>query len=255
MVKIPEEYDPTLMAMMKVMEGENEQREQRDYLGASAIGDECPRKVWYRYNNYNAEPFSARTLMNFADGHASEEITAQRLRMVEGITLVTHGEDGNQIGFSDFDGKFKGHCDGMILGLLQAPKTWHVWEHKCCNDKNFNSFKKIKQKLGDKSTLKEWSKTYYAQAQLYMHYMKVNRHYMTVSLAGSRDYVSCRTEYHPDVAEFYIDRAKKIINATEAPPRINDKPDFYLCRWCEFSEICHNEDTERLPRERNKSPF
>jgi len=42
-----------------------QKRERRKYIGASSIGDECQRKIQYRYLNYPIDPdkeFSARTL-------------------------------------------------------------------------------------------------------------------------------------------------------------------------------------------------
>jgi len=60
-----------------------------------------------------------------------------------------------------------------------------------------------------------------------------------VALAGGREYDSCRTEYEPEKAEWAIDRAAKIIAAKEPPPRINEKPDFWLCRFCNYKGECH----------------
>lgn len=238
MVNIPEQKDPTLEAMYFEIEGLQEKK-RRDYIGASAIGNPCARQIWYEYNGYERKPFNAKTLMNFEDGHYSEDLTAARLRLIQGIELHTHNEDGSQFGFKAMDGKFGGHCDGFIRGLLQAPKAWHVWEHKACGQKKYNEFISKKEKHGEKNVLQKWNETYYVQAQLYMHYSKLDRHYLTVALAGSREYQSCRTEYKPEIAEQYIDRAEKILNATEPPRRKSEKSDFYLCKWCDFKDICH----------------
>lgn len=237
MVNIPQNGDPTLRAMYKAIEAAQETK-KRDYLGASLIGNACARQIWYEYNHYDKEPFEAKTLMNFADGHRTEDLTAERLRMVPGIELHTHQADGSQYGFIALDGKFAGHCDGLIRGLLQAPKAWHIWEAKCSALKKFNEFKKCKKDHGEKNALKEWNENYYAQAQLYMHYSKFNRHYTTVALAGGREYDSCRTNYDGSVAEKYIERANKIIHATKEPPRIREEKDFWLCRFCNFKDIC-----------------
>lgn len=238
MVQIPEQGDPTLSAMYKAIE-DNQERQNRDYLGASLIGNPCPRQIWYVYNGYPRKDFSAKTLMNFEDGHRTEDLTAERLRMVEGIELHTHKEDGSQYGFSAFGGKFKGHCDGLIRGLKQAPKTIHIWEAKCSAQKKFDEFVRIRAKVGEKNTLKEWNENYYAQAQLYMHFMGHDRHYTTVALAGGREYSSCRTEYAPEVAAFYTDRADKIIHAQVEPRKISEQKDYYICNWCDFKDICH----------------
>jgi len=130
MIAIPEQFDPTLQAMYLAIEQEQHKRDKRDYLGASLIGNECVRQIWYNYNNFPRKPFNAETLMNFEDGHRTEELTAERLKATPGIELITHGPDGKQLGFSALGGKFKGHYDGKIRGLIQAPKSWHIWEGK-----------------------------------------------------------------------------------------------------------------------------
>ena len=253
--------DPTLEAMRKAMEVKAMREPKRGYLGASLIGNECVRQVYYNYNGYPKEPFEAKTLMAFESGHRAEDLTADRLRMVEGVTLHTHKPDGYQYGFKEefkldnpidiidhktgevtgvqTHGVFAGHIDGVIEGLLQAPKTPHIWEHKDCKESKFKEFIKLKEKHGEKNVLYHWNMTYYVQHQIYMHKFGMDRGYMTVSLAGCRDYSSCRTEYKKEVALQYIDRAKKIINSTQPPPRLSDNSDFWLCRWCDFKDICH----------------
>lgn len=252
MVKIQEPTDPTLEAMKAECLKRTEPK--REYLGASSIGKECALQIWYDFNGYPKEPFDVYSLWNFEDGHRTEDLTACRLRLVSGIELWTHDGYGNQYGFSDFNGKFSGHIDGVIKGLKQAPVTPHIWENKCCGQKKFDAFKKAKEKYGEKQALEKWDYTYFIQAQIYMHYFKLKRHYTTVALAGGRDYDSCRTEYQSEVALKYIDRAKKIIEATDPPPKINESPDFYLCRFCEFKEICH-ENTKELSGSSPKEPF
>jgi len=239
MTKIPQKKDPTLEAMKRVIEGKQHLEQPRNYLGASLIGSECARRIWYTYNKFHCEPFSAQTLMNFEDGHRTEDLTAERLKSVKGITLRTHNTSGKQFGFSVFDGKFKGHYDGLILGLLQAPKTWHVWENKCSGDKKWKEFKRCKEKHGEKETLKNWSYPYYVQAQLYMHYEGMDRHYLTLAYAGGRNYESCRTEYDEAVASKYIERAHKIIEAKNEPPRIREEQDYYICKMCPYRAECH----------------
>lgn len=242
---IPTLSDPTLDAMRRVCEVAGNNSKPRDYLGASLIGDPCSRKIWYSYKNYPKEPFSANTLWNFEDGHRTEDLIASRLRMVKGIELWTHDANGNQYGFSALGGKFKGHCDGVILGLLQAPKTPHVWECKASAQKKFEEFKKAKASAGEKGALKLWNESYYIQGQLYMHYLQLDRHYLTVALAGGRDIDSCRTEYDADVALRTIDKADLIINATREPARISEKADFWLCKFCDYRGVCHGEKEER----------
>lgn len=251
MVAIPMRGDPTLEAMFSAIK-ERQDRGRRDYLGASLIGNECARQIWYEYNKYDRPDFEAKTLLLFEDGHRTEDLTAERLRLVDGIELLTHNEDGEQFGFKH--GKLKGHIDGKIRGLIQAPAKWHIWECKSSGQKKFDEFKKLSLQ-DEKSALQKWNMNYYVQAQLYMHFFDMDRHYTTVALGGGRDYASCRTEYDMSVALKYIDRAEKIISATSEPPRLSENPDFFICRWCAYKDICHNEDTQTISKGVFGRPF
>lgn len=239
MVSIPNYGDPTLQAMLRIVA--DKPRENRGYLGASQIGEPCARRLWYKFNGYPEGKSGYEDIGNCSadSGHYAEKITAERLQAIPGIQLITHKSDGSQYGWSTFDGKFKGHYDGLITGLIQAPKAKHIWEHKDKDHKKFADFQNTKQKYGEKQTLKNWDEVYYAQAQVNMHFEQVDRHYMTVSYAGARRYDSCRTEYDPIVAAQYVDRADKIINATIEPPRISENKDFFSCKFCPFKETCH----------------
>jgi hypothetical protein len=233
--------DPTLAAADAALEERENARRSRYYLGMSSAGD-CGRKQAYRHSMVGAEPFSALTLKNFQDGHRTEDLIIERLRMAPGVTVMAEDPDtGRQFEVEDHERHFLGHLDGEIFGLHQAPKTPHVLEIKCVKEKGFNEFKKIKDKVGEKNTLREWNETYYAQHQLYMLYRGRTRGYMVVASAGGRDWASCRTEFNREAAEFYVERARQIIfERDRLPDRISENVHFWKCRWCEFSAVCHD---------------
>lgn len=236
MVAIPQPKDPTLEAMKRAYM-ENNQEDRRNYVGASSVGKPCARAIWYDFNGYPKPPHEVDTLWRFADGHRTEALVIERLRMVKGLQVWDTKPDGTQFGFSALEGKFKGHIDGVILGLLQAPKTPHVLEVKCTS--KLKEFQKAKQAYGEKRALQKWNEVYFGQAQLYMHYLKLGRHYTVVASEGGREVDSCRTEYQPEVAEQLIDKADKIISSKTEPMRVSDKPDFFVCKMCEFRKVCH----------------
>jgi hypothetical protein len=214
----------------------------RDYLGASSIGEECARKLWYRLQGHK-ETFDAATLRRFQDGHDTEAKIVSWLNMVEGLELHTQSL-GKQYGFSDLNGKFKGHYDGVIRGLPQAPKTWHILEIKCAQEGtpskkgSFRNAEKLKKELDEKSVLREWNEKYYAQAVIYMYYENLDRHITIVATPGGRDLLTFRTEKNTKYAEALHDKASRIINATEPPERIGGA-DWYQCKWCAFKDMCH----------------
>lgn len=231
--------DPTLEAVDAAIEARQE-RYARDYLGMSSIGSACDRALWYGFRWATDLAHNAATLKRFADGHHGEALQAMRLRMVAGIELHTVDGRGKQFGFYDLGGHLRGHIDGAILGLLQAPKTWHIWEHKQVDEKKFRALEKAKRELGEKAALEAWDETYFTQGQLYMHFAELTRHYLTCSTPGGRNTISVRTNYHQPTAWRALSRARAIITAAEPPARISDDPGFYQCNWCPHAPICHH---------------
>lgn len=231
--------DPTLEAMKVEVEKEAAQEQSRTYLGMSSIAHPCSRQLWYSFRWFDDPHFKADTLFKFADGHYSEDLTAARLRKVEGIKLTTHLPDGHQIGHVDIEGHFRGHMDGKIEGLKQAPKTPHVWEHKCVNETKFKKLKKLVETLGEKNALEEWDEIYYGQAILYMAYSGLSRHYLTVTTSGSREITSCRTDANGSKARELIRKAEHIITSPKPPEKMSQEPSHWLCKMCSFVDACH----------------
>lgn len=234
--------DPTLEAADAALVARAAQEKPRAYLGMSQIGDSCSRKLWYDFRKVGREKFDAATLKRFADGHRTEDLIIERLRLLDSLTVVSHLADGNQIGYKDHDGHFSGHLDGDILGILQAPKTKHVLEIKCCSDKKFKELQKAVAELGEKQALKKWNPVYYAQGMLYCHYHGCTRHYLVVATPGGRDWMGMRTDADVPHAISLVARAKKIIHAQEPPDRLSNDPSFFECRYCNYSRVCHRGD-------------
>ena len=215
----------------------------RPYLGASSIGDKCSRKLWYRFR-WCKEVFDATTLKKFRDGHISEDTVIAQLKLNKSLTVIDR-ENGQQVGFSDIDGHFSGHLDGEIEGLAEAPKTRHVLEIKATAEKKFTELKKHIAALGEKLALRKWNETYYAQIVLYMFYRKLTRSIHVITTAGARDWVSVRTDADNSFAKTLIEKARRIIYATDAPEGLpRDSQD---CKYCGLFDVCHN---KKLP-ERN----
>lgn len=238
--------DPTLDAAHAIMEAQNRLERPRPYLGMSAIGEDCERRLWYgfRWCLPAGGGFDAKGLSNVQDGHRSEDVMAERLRAVPGVQLLTlDPTTGRQFGFSDVAGHFRGHCDGVARGLLQAPKAWHIWEHKA-SEKGPAELAKHKA-ADEKTALAKWNATYHAQAVLYMHYAEMDRHYLTCSSPGARlPVTSVRTNAAPDEAARLIAKAERVIFAAEPPAGLSDDPAHFKCKWCPASTVCH---TPKLP--------
>lgn len=240
MAAIPDPIDPTLAAIDAAMEARGNRPWRVPSLPLGSIGGNCERAIWYAFRWAAPSHFDAATLKKFEDGHHCEDVQAARLRMVDGIELWTVDPNtGKQFEAVFCDGNVRGRVDGVIAGILQAPRSPHVWEHKATDEAKLRKLEKLKRELVEKNALREWNPRYWATAQCYMRYFLIYRHYMTVSSPGGRRTVSVRTEYDHEAASALVKKADRIIKADRAPPRVSDKPDWYECKFCEFHAVCH----------------
>lgn len=244
MTALPPPPDPTLAAINAAIEGRENTNAPRGYLGMSAIGDDCARKLWYGFRWAHGSDWSADALRRFEDGHRGEALMADRLRMLGKLELHTETPDGSQFGFIAHGGHYRGHMDGAIRGLLQAPVTWHVWEHKV--SETAPKLEALKASHGEKGALKEWSPRYYAQAQTYMHHSGMTRHYLTADTPGGRQSFAVRTDYDKGEAERLDARALKIIQAPEPPAGVSESPSWWQCKSCAARHVCHRGEGFRV---------
>jgi hypothetical protein len=234
--------DPTIDAMRAEVERRAAAELPRPYLGMSSIGQSCARRLWYSFRWCAPERFDCDTLWRFDDGHRSEDVMAARLRLVPGVHLMTTDPaTGRQFGFVDLGGHFKGHADGLLTGLLQAPKALHVWEAKAVGDDKYGKLVKLKA-AGEKQALAAWDPVYFAQAVLYMAYAEAPRHYLTASTPGARAMVGVRTDTDLDQARRLREKAERVITAAVPLPRLSDDPAWFECRWCPARSVCHGTD-------------
>ena len=234
--------DPTLEAAMKALQEREGGRGHSRRVGGSSVGHDCLRRGWYAFRWTSPSTMTPSGLLAVNDGHRGEIVLADLLKAVPGIELWTEAPDkpGDQINFELVDGHFVGKLDGVILGLLQAPKTAHVWEAKVVNLKKFEKLKKDILKFGEKNALEQWDVVYFAQAQMDMHGMGLTRHYLTVASPGVREIISVRTDYQKPRAEMYEGRAQSIVFSSGIPSRISKDPAFFGCKWCDHSAVCQS---------------
>lgn len=233
--------DPTLDAMDKAQEDAQTKEKRRPYLGMSSLGNECSRQLFYGFRWAQRITFKAQTLRYFDDGHRTEDLVAERIKAVPNIELQTEDPKGGQIGWQDFGGHLRGHGDGILLGLIQAPATLHLWENKAVNDKKFAKLEKLKA-INEKAALSIWDTTYYAQQVLYMDYEGLTRSWMTVTTPGGRHQIGVRTEADPAHAIQLKAKAERIIFSDEVPDRFSDVDKAPPCLWCDHKELCRGRE-------------
>lgn len=195
---------------------------KRKYVGASAIGVNCGRQLWYEFNERLPSKPSAKRDMIFSMGHITESLLKGKL-IDAGFVIKDAFFD-----CSDFDMPFKGHVDGIITASptgLQVPCLLEI--------KSMNTF--VFKKL-QKTGLKDSSPQYWRQMQIYMHYICREN----PGLLMCMDKNNCEVyyeiiEYDESIIEFIKSRFD-VLGDFEAP----DPPDnlTWECDYCDYSEIC-----------------
>lgn len=231
MAPIPQQPPmPTVDAIYRAYEA-NADTEHRPHLGASLIGRECSRALYYTFHWCASEGHRGRMLRLFQRGQNEEAQFVADLRAA-GVTV--HDVDpatGQQFRFKDIGGHFGGSMDACAVGLLEAPKTWAVCEFKTHNAK---SFAKLKNEGVEKA-----KPEHAAQMNLYAHWSGMTRMFYLAVNKDTDELYSERLHYDKAQAQSLIEKAHRIITVQEPPARISERPDWWSCQWCSFKPQCH----------------
>jgi hypothetical protein len=209
----------------------------RMHLGWSVIGAPCHRQLYYHFFWSTKETHSA--------GHDIEADTRKIMRAKGAIFHDDVDETGKQIKVSSLGGHFGGSCDGVFTWPSIGIHDRMVLE--CKSTKTGSAFTETKVK-----GVQAAKPQHYVQQSGYAHKLGV-KHCMYVmrNKNDSTLYVEI-VEIDPTVAEEAERKAEFIILSNTPPPRISEKPSYYLCKdaWCAHNDVCHNH-TQPIPNCRN----
>ena len=205
----------------------------RPYLGMSGLGHSCSRYLWYSFHWAYEDAISKRLQRLFQRGHDEEP---KVIKLLEGIGYNIHSDQKEMVyGF----GHVKGHIDGIVENVIEAPKTPHLFELKTASDSKFKGYAKI-------NNLQKSHPVYYAQTQLYMHFLKLTRTLWIVVNKNDDNIHIERIRYNKDHAEDLLRKADSILMST-FPPRQPFVRTYFECKWCDAKDVCWN----GLPMEKN----
>lgn len=213
---------------------------RREHLGCSEIGNECERALWLSFRWAERAKFEGRILRLFETGKQEEARIVRNLRDCDLIVTEKDGK-GKQHSYSLFGGHLGGSIDGMVMGVPEAPTTWHLLEMKTHNDKSFKDLTKRGVSVS--------KPVYWAQTQMYMGLsqtqgvVELNR-CLYVAVNKNTDEIYSET-YSYDARAYQILYAKalRIIKAKESPFRIFNDKEKYPCAWCSYKATCWGDAT------------
>lgn len=198
-------------------------KKTRDYIGASGIGAECLRQIWYEFKGFEAESVPTKTRRTWAIGRHLEGLIIEWL-IAAGIEV----DSPQQEYFSEEMPFFKGHLDSV---WIKKGKPFAIIEIKTAKDASFSIFVK--------KGLQIWNPQYYAQVQSYMGMSGIHTAYILVLNKDSSDIADELVSFDEAFYQTLRGKAAMIANAKVPPPKINGSPLWYQCKLCKFNKICH----------------
>jgi len=232
----PPEDSKTVQAIYAYHESKREDK-PRTYLGLSELGKPCDRALWYSFRHCGRQEFDGRMLRLFETGHLAEFRFVDELRGIGCEVYDVDPNTGEQFAVKAHGGHVRGHLDGCAKGLPEAPETFHVTEYKTHSAKSFAHLKKY--------GVKESKPQHWVQMICYMHLTGMKRAFYLAVNKDTDALYSERLRYEDckDDAQRLMDRAERIIRASQPPEKIGDSADHFNCKWCEHADRCHGTDS------------
>lgn len=203
----------------------------RSHMGASGIGRECAREIWYDFRWATKKQFSGQMLRLFNRGHL-EEARFIALLLTIGCNVIQQDANGKQYRISEYGGHYGGSGDGMFDGCPDLPPgTRALSEFKTHNKKSFEALKL--------NGVRESKFEHFVQMQQYMRKMGlVVAVYFAVNKDNDEIYAEI-VELDTELADRFLHRAIQIIPMQTPPDKLNKSPSWFGCKFCDHRPVCH----------------
>jgi hypothetical protein len=221
---------PISIALNAIIDASIVREETRNYLGASAVGHECLRRVQFDWMCDPEHPARLRDI--FARGHYLERRSREHLTCA-GFKFAPD----DRLQFTALEGMLSGHADGIFLS---GPKIQDIgypclWECKGLNAKGWRGL--------DRDGLQKAYPQYGAQVALYQHFLGVEEHpaIFTAINADTCERLHLLVPFDSGLTRATVMRAETVIAATRAGdllPRFTTNQDNWRCRLCGHKERC-----------------
>lgn len=209
----------------------------RNHLGASELGDECWRKLWYGFRWTKREVFNGRMMRLFNVGHSAEPRFVAYLRGL-GFEVKEFAEDGKQFRISGA----MGHYGGSLDGLCKAPPRYELSEDIIfLNEFKTNGTGKGFDEVEQKGIAKAKPR-HFAQMSQYGYHYKIKYGLYMIENKNDSNITIKIVELDWSLGAQLEKKANDVIFSKGAPPRISDNPAFFNCKFCHQAGICHSNE-------------
>lgn len=206
-------------------------KEPRKHLGASELGAECSRQLWYSFRWFMNPQFSGRQLRLFNRGKREEARFVEWLRGI-GFTIWTHQKNGEQFRIATTNK----HLGGSLDGVGGLPPNLNVIDPMLLEFKTKGTGSEF-SKLKEKGVALVMPK-HFKQMSIYgKSYSLEYALYMCINKNDDDLYIEV-VELDWELADDLLKRGEDIVNSPVAPHRISDNPAYLECKLCDYSKVC-----------------
>jgi hypothetical protein len=203
----------------------------RPYIGMSSLMSACKRRIWYDFRWSCDRYIDKRIARIFERGNLEEERVVRDLQAA-GLK-VTDALD-EQVELVDDTGHIKGHPDGKVSKLPNAPVKIHCLEIKT---KKASLYAKYLKEGLEKS-----DPAYWGQIHTYMGEQKLTRALFIVTNKDTEERDYKRIEYDATVHRDCMSIGMDVLTS-EAPPKKIGTHTWFECKMCSNMGICHKDES------------
>jgi hypothetical protein len=225
-----------------------EDEPHRGHLGASLVGRDCAREIWYAFRWVHKGTPEPRMLRLYNRGHLEEGRFIALLLML-GLEVWQVDETGKQFRISWADGHAGGSGDGVARGIPDLPPTTPaLTEFKTHGEKSFiklagkldewRAYRKGKgQFTGEGLRISKFE--HFVQMQTYMRKMGLAAGIYFAVNKNTDDIYAEVIHLDSEFADQFLSRGEQLVQMPGPPKRINESPGFFKCRFCDRHPVCH----------------
>jgi hypothetical protein len=216
----------------------------RWHLGASLIGHECSRYLWFLFrwcgreigrvtNRDETEHHNLGRMQRlFNRGHREEDRYVEYLRGI-GCEVWTHDGNGNQFRMAAVNGHFGGSIDSVI----KLPARYNI-AAPMLGEYKTNGTGKGFTDLQEKGVAVAKMQHFIQQSCYGKHFKLEYSAYFNTNKNDDDMHIEI-IKLNWNMADQMEAKAERIVRSLEPPPRLSDNPTFHKCTYCVMKPVCH----------------
>ena len=192
--------------------------DHREHLGASLIGHDCSRYLWYTFRWVKRMPISAQLGRIFKRGQDEED----RIILNLPYPVINRQQRVSAV---------YGHFGGSIDGMLDVDGALALIEFKTHNASSFS-------RLANHG-LEDAKLQHYIQMLIYMRLLNLEYGIYLAVNKNDDDYYIQVVEAEDCIADDYLHRAEMVVESDILPNKVSFDATFYKCKMCHYINLCY----------------